>query len=137
MRHLLPGRNPSEKNVAPALVPRRRQSGRPPELVIRTLQLVPRTCQLRGVGKGNVALGLVPLQEPPITSLRRKPESRGRGNRLAPALVPRRWQAGRPPELVIRTLRLVPTTRQSRDVGEGNVARGLVPPPREGYRRCK
>ena len=60
MRHLLPGRNPSEKNVAPALVPRRRQSGRPPELVIRTLQLVPRTCQLRGVGKGNVALGLVP-----------------------------------------------------------------------------
>ena len=86
MRHLLPGRNPSEKNVAPALVPppqairpasRTRHSyvatgpknvpivgcgqgecsagacpqlgegqGPPPELVIRTLRLVPRMCQL-------------------------------------------------------------------------------------------
>ena len=61
MRHLLPGRNPSEKNVALGLVPSLAR-GRPgtPELVIRTLRLVPRMCQSRGVRKGNVALGLVP-----------------------------------------------------------------------------
>ena len=128
MRHLLPGRNPSEKNVALGLVPSL-GSGRAgtPELVIRTLRLVPRMCQLRGVRKGNVARGLVPRQEPPITSLRRKPESRGMGNLVAPALVPCRRQPGLPPEPVIRMLRLVPSMCQLRGVGEGNVARGLVP----------
>ena len=61
MRHLLPGRNPSEKNVALGLVPSL-GSGRAgtPELVIRKLRLVPSMCQLRGEGEGNVARGLVP-----------------------------------------------------------------------------
>ena len=78
MRHRLPGRNPSEKNVALGLVPSLAR-GRPgtPELVIRTLRLVPRMCQSRGVRKGNVALGLRPQL--------------GEGQ-------------GRPPELVVRAL---------------------------------
>ena len=68
---------------------------------------------------------------PAIASMPRTPirgrSPGGRGNLVAPALVPRRWQAGRLPELVIRTLRFLPTTCQLWGVGEGNVARGLVP----------
>ncbi len=109
MRHLLPGRNPSEKNVALGLVPSL-GSGRAgtPELVIRTLRLVPRMCQLRGVRKGNVALGLVP--------------------NLA------RGRAGTP-ELVIRKLRLLPSMCQLRGCGQGECSAGACPQLGEGHGR--
>ena len=103
--------------------------GPPPELVIRTLRLLPRMCRRAGCWACG---GAPPASRTRHSYVATGPKNDpivgcGCGKCSAGACPPLGEGQGPPPELVIRMLRLVPRMTQSWGVGVENVALGLVP----------